>query len=141
MQVARSIQIEVMALPLPDAPLLVVLWLLAPVAVVPELDELQIVSLFGAFRVGPETDELSRARPCVTLLKFRRTSPIEADSRVTGLAGVRLALCCVCPIAALRGAENPAFGTGTRSIVDARGLPCSIGWKLPDPLSESPALP
>ena len=116
--------------------------LLVPTAVVPELDELQIVSLFAAFRVAPEVDELSRARPCVTLLKFNRTSPIDADMRITpSLAEVVLACRCVCPFAALRGAERPAFGIGTRSIDGVRGLPCSIGLKLPDPLRESPTLP
>ncbi len=45
------------------------------------------------------------------------------------------------PLAALRGAVRPALGTGTRSIEDVRGLPCSIGLKVPDPLSESPSLP
>ena len=46
-----------------------------------------------------------------------------------------------CPFAALRGAESPVFGTMIRSIDDARGLPCSIGLNVPDPLSERPGLP
>ena len=35
------------------------------------------------------------------------------------------------PFAALRGADRPDFGTGTRSMLEARGLPCSIGLKVP----------
>ena len=101
-----------------------VLWLLPVVtAVVPELDELQIVSLFAALRDVPDAVELSRARPCVTLWKLRRTSPIEEAMRVTpGLAEAVPAVRFLHPFAALRGADGPALGTGTRAERRRAGL-------------------
>src|SRR5437588_12914625 len=44
-------------------------------------------------------------------------------------------------LAALRGAKRPDLGTGMRSIEDARGLPCSIGLNVPEPLRTRPGLP
>src|ERR1043166_9334205 len=45
------------------------------------------------------------------------------------------------PSPALFGAWRPPLGTEIRSMVEARGLPCSIGLKVPDPLSDRPGLP
>src|ERR1700690_869494 len=111
--------------------------------------ELQIVSLSAKRFTEPGTDPVPWARPWVTFWKFSLTSPSEEDIRVT--PGCVLApppemakwpsAWTDCPFAALRGAESPVFGTMIRSIDEARGLPCSIGFSGPDPLRERPALP
>src|ERR1035437_5089954 len=109
--------------------------------------ELQIVSLAAVCFVEPGVEPDPWARPWVTLWKLSLTSPSEADIRVTtGFVALPPearwpSAWMNCPFAALRGAESPAFGTMIRSIDEARGLPCSIGLSVPDPLKERPGLP
>ena len=61
-----------------------------------------------------------------------------------GLAGCALAFrdgWMLCAFVAWRIAVKPPRGTGTRSIEDARGLPCSMGLNVPEPPNERPDLP
>src|SRR5439155_10225884 len=125
-------------------PALLPLWPELPVACDPESPELQTVALLLAFLVRPAVDVEPRARPCVTLWKFSFISPSEDEIRVTPcLAGTPPP--CRCGVSAadtgLPGANRPARGTGTRSTAEGRGLPCSIGLKVPDPPSVRPGLP
>src|SRR5262249_6590741 len=122
-------------LPLPLPPLLAVATLVEPALPDPESAEAPTVELlrFVAPR-APATAPGLRASPWVTRLTFTRTSPSADEIRVAP---------CLAPLAerGLSGADRPLRGTGTRSIVEARGGPFWIGCNAPEPPSERPALP
>jgi hypothetical protein len=71
-------------LPLLLVLLLLLLWLLlATDELVADPEESQTVVVLEAFLVTPPALDVSRARPWVTRWKFRWTSPIEDEMRVT----------------------------------------------------------
>src|SRR5260370_13283749 len=121
--------------------------------------QIQTVSWLAALLAEPDTAADPWARPWVTFWKSNLTSPSEAEIRVTpGLVEAPPAVRCSdaapglmrsawpsgwisCPLAAWSGGASTVFGTGIRSIDEARGLRCSIELKVPDPLKDNPGLP
>ena len=95
--------------------LLLPLWLELFAEDDPESPELQtVVLVLATFLPGPDVEVEPRARPCVTLWKFSRTSPSDDDIRVTPCFADAPTPCrCGASdaVPGLPGPVSPAFGT------------------------------